>query len=88
MLVGVVVDGAWPKTRKELYERSAKLLLTEPNEEHTRESLGQFEATELLDAAGAASAAILIAGSPGISLRENSLDADYPSYRHVPFGDP
>ena len=76
MLLGVVTDGAWPKTRKELYERSVKLLLTEPNEEHSRELLGQFEATELIDAAGAASASILISGLPGLSLRENALDAD------------
>ena len=87
MLLGVVADGVWPKTRKELYERSVKLLLTEPNEEHAREALGKFEATELLDAAGAASASILISGVPGLSLRENSLDADYPSYRYVPFDD-
>jgi hypothetical protein len=87
MLLGVVADGIWPKTRKELYERSVKLLLTEHNEEHTREALGKFEATELLDAAGAASASILISGVPGLSLRENSLDADYPSYRYVPCDD-
>jgi hypothetical protein len=85
MLLGVVADGVWPRTRQDLYERSVKLLLTEPNEKHAREALGKFEATELLDAAGAASASILISGVPGLSLRENSLDANYPSYRHVPF---
>ena len=88
MLLRVVAGGIWPKTRKELYERSATLVLTEHNEAHTRKSLGQFEASELLDAAGAASAAILISGLPGLSLRPNSPNADYRSYRHVPFDDP
>lgn len=88
MLLRVVAGGIWPRTREELYERSATFLLTEPNEEHTRKSLGQFEAAELLDAAGAASAAILISGLPGLSLRPNSLDADYRSYRHIPFDNP
>ncbi len=88
MLLSVVADGIWPKTRRELYERSATLLLTEPNEKHTRKPLGQFEAAELLDAAGAARASILISGLPGLSLRPNTPDADYRSYRHVPFDDP
>jgi hypothetical protein len=83
MLLDVVADGIWPRTRKELYERSVELLLGEHNEEHAREALGKFEATELLDSAGAASASILISGVPGLSLRGNSLNADYPSYRHV-----
>jgi hypothetical protein len=88
MLLSLVANGIWPKTRRELYERSATLLLTEPNEKHTRKPLGQFEAAELLDAAGAASASILISGLPGLSLRPNTPDADYRSYRHVPFDDP
>jgi hypothetical protein len=88
MLLDVVTGGVWPKTRKELYERSATLLLAEPNEEHTRAPLGQFEALELLEAAGAACALMLISDLPGLSLRENSLDAYYPSYRRVPCGDP
>ncbi len=87
MLLSVVAGGIWPRTRKELYERSATLLLTEPNEEHTSKSLGQFEAAELLDAAGVASAAMLISGLPGLSLRPNSPKADYRSYRYVPFDD-
>ena len=79
MLLGVVAGGLWPKTRKELYERLATLVLTEHNEAHTGKSLGQFEASELLDAAGAASAAILISGLPGLSLRPNSPNAEYRS---------
>lgn len=88
MLLRVVADGMWPRTRADLYERSATLLLTERNEEHARKALGQFEASELFDAAGAASASILIASLPGLSLRPNSPSADYRSYRHVPFDDP
>ncbi len=87
MLLDVVAGAAWPKTRKELYERSSTLLLAEHNEEHTREPLGQFEAMELLEAAAEASASSLISGFPGLSLRENSLHADYPSYRHIPIHD-
>ena len=85
MLVDVVQQGTWPDTRKELFEKSCQILLTEPNREHSGSGLGRFNRDELVEAAGEVAASLLISGVPGISLVEDIQNDDFPSYRTVGF---
>jgi len=87
MLSDVVGHGTWPKTKLELFETSIQLLLAEPNRERVRSGLGEYTPTELTTPVGAACASILISGVAGISLLENNRQADFPSYRSVPYDD-
>lgn len=85
MLVEAVKTGNWPANRKELFELSTRLLLSEPNREHTRVGGGTYGADELRETAGAICAVRLISDVDGISLAEHEGNPDYPSYRSVNF---
>jgi predicted NACHT family NTPase len=60
----------WPKTRKELFELSTSLLLSEHNRTKQRSGVGVFTPEELRDAAGAVCAMRLVSDVDGISLQE------------------
>jgi predicted NACHT family NTPase len=77
--------GIWPKTRKELFELSTWLLLSEHNRTKQRSGVGVFTAEELRDAAGALCSMRLVSDVEGISLQESGDGADFPSYRTLSF---
>jgi hypothetical protein len=83
MLLRAVKSGSWPETRKELFELSTQLLLSEANREHARAE--NYTADELRSTAGAICAARLISDTAGISLTEYEGDPDTPSYRSLAF---
>jgi hypothetical protein len=85
MLADVVKQqGAWPKTKTELYERAITILLEEHGKVHRRTKHGKFAATDLIDAAGAACAAMLVSGAEGIAL-SSAGSPEYPTHREVPY---
>ena len=65
------LDGQWPKTRLELFERACRLMVGEKNKEH-RLGDTRHSADELLRWAGQMCAVALISGREGLSL--NDLD--------------
>lgn len=88
MLSDVITrHGSWPDTKKELFEKSTQILLTEHNRERIGPGLGQHTHEELMAPAGAACALILISDVAGVSLIESNSSADFPTYRSVPFND-
>ena len=87
MLADVVGHGKWPSTKKELYEKSAELLLSEPSALHAETDLGQYTANELTNPAGAICASILLSDSAGISISNNQTNSSYPSFRDIHFKD-
>ena len=87
MLCEVVRNGSWPTSKKNLYEKFTQISLTEHNREHIKPGLGTYTFNELFDSAGASSASILISGVTGVSLLENSLSLNFPTYRSVPEAD-
>ena len=74
------LDGHWPETRLELFERACRLMVRESNKEHR---LGETRrsADELLRWAGRLCAVALISGRAGLSL--NDMED---SQRHIPLG--
>jgi predicted NACHT family NTPase len=57
MLVEAIKTGSWPATRSDLFELSTRLLLSEPNREHSRAGAGVYTGIELRHTAGAICAA-------------------------------
>ena len=80
MLSKVVTSSGWPDTKHDLYKQWSLLHL----QEHREESSDAYSPGELLDPAGAASACMLIADVPAISLTTHQAK-DAPSYRSVPY---
>jgi hypothetical protein len=85
MLLEAVRSGSWPETRKELFELSTRLLLSEPNREHA--NTRGFGAEELRGTVGAISSARLISDVAGISLTAQDASDDVPTYRSLAFID-
>jgi predicted NACHT family NTPase len=83
MLYRAVRSGAWPQTRKELFELSTALMLQEHNEDRGRSGTGIFSATELRPVAGAICAARLISDVSAISLTNQEGPSNLPSYRSL-----
>jgi hypothetical protein len=88
MLAEVVTKKSWPRTRGELFRSAVEVLLTEHNRAHTDHKTGSYSPTELLEPAGAACAARLIADVDGISLANSSTDESIPSYRTIHVTEP
>ena len=74
----------WPKTRKELFELSTSLLLSEHNRTRQRSGVGIFTQEELRDAAGALCAMRLVDDVEGISLQESGDGGDFPATDRFP----
>jgi len=91
MLINVVGQGVWPKTKRALYQLACEQLLIEHNDKKVGSSsgleLGQYTANELLEPAGAICAALLISNTEGISLKDNAF-GELPSYREIPHFNP
>lgn len=81
MLWRAVQTGAWPATRKELFELSTKLMLQESNVDRARSGVGVFSVAELRPVAGAVCTARLISDVAAINLTDQEGTADIPSYR-------
>jgi predicted NACHT family NTPase len=85
MLWRVVQTGSWPITRKELFELSTKLMLQELSKEHARSGSGVYTVEELRPVAGAICATRLISDVDAISLTNQEVSPDIPSYRSLHF---
>ncbi|MET3842735.1 hypothetical protein [Bradyrhizobium sp. OAE829] len=85
MLAKVVVGENWPRHRTELFEKATEILLSEHNPSRSRAGDGVYGPHELRGPAGAVLAARLISDVGGVSLTENQVNDDYPSYRTSPF---
>ena len=83
MLWRAVQTGAWPSTRKQLFELSTKLMLQETNAERARSGSGTFSAAELRSVAGATCAARLISDVEAISLSDQEGTLAIPGYRSM-----
>ncbi len=83
MLWEAVHAGSWPTTRTNLFELSAKLMLSEFNQARGRFGVGTFTSDELQLVAGAICAARLISDVAGISLSDLEGTPDLPSYRSI-----
>jgi hypothetical protein len=83
MLWRAVQMGAWPTTRKELFEISTNLMLQEFNQEHARFGSGKYTVDELRPIAGAICAARLISDVEAVSLTDQEGTPDTPSYRSL-----
>ena len=81
LLLKVVGNGQWPRTRRELFEMATTILLQEFNAEHARAGGGTLSVAELRSAAGAILAARLISDIEAISLSDQEGTAAIPSYR-------
>jgi hypothetical protein len=87
MLAKSVEGGIWPRNLKELFEKATTILLSEHNLTRMRDGDGIYGPEELRGPAGAVLAARLIGDVDGVSLTENQLRDEYPSYRTVPYPD-
>jgi hypothetical protein len=88
LLRRAVQSGAWPKTRRDLFEMATRLMLQEENSERARTGSGVYSGEELRLPAGAALAARLISDIEAISLADQQGTETIPSYRTLPFFEP
>ncbi|MFC5067416.1 hypothetical protein [Flaviflagellibacter deserti] len=85
MLADAVKSGNWPSSRRELYDTSTALLLTEHNRVRVGGAADNYTHAELERAAGAACAVRLISDAEGISLLPAGSGDDFPSYLSINF---
>lgn len=85
MLAEAVKEGNWPRTRSELFHSATQLLLTEHSKEHSRQDSGIYTSNELEHPAGSICALRILSDVSGISLLQNDIRPEYPSYRTIPF---
>ena len=79
MLAKAVSGGNWPSSRRETFEAACRMLVTEPNSEHSLVNPTAGEAGRLLDDAGRFCAVQLLAGLAGYTLLDNvPAHPDYP----------
>jgi predicted NACHT family NTPase len=81
LLRRAVQSGAWPATRRDLFEMATRLMLQEENSERARTGSGVYTGEELRLPAGAALAARLISDIEAISLADQEGTETIPSYR-------
>lgn len=84
MLCEVVRNGTWPNTKTDLFRLATDLLLEEANPAHARTAPINVTVASLRNAAGAASAAMLISDSVAISLIPGAAAKRQPAYTEVP----
>ena len=80
--------GAWPATRRDLFEMATQLVLREQNSERARAGSGVYTGEELRLPAGAALAARLISDIEAISLADQEGTETIPSYRTLAVSSP
>jgi hypothetical protein len=88
LLRSAVQSGAWPATRRDLFEMATQLMLREENTERARTGSGAYTGLELRLPAGAALAARLISDIEAISLADQEGTETIASYRTLPFFEP
>ena len=87
MLEKAVQGGTWPDSRFETFQKATSLLLIEHNSQKQSKISKSYSLDELLEAAGAVCASMLVSDTAGVSLQPSSVVADYPSFDQVPFED-
>jgi hypothetical protein len=75
ILLATIASDGWPETRRELFERSSKLLVREQNEDHARQ-LRPMNDDDLLDTAGIVCSSLLISGTEEICLDAIGYNAE------------
>ena len=88
LLRSAVQSGAWPATRRDLFEMATRLMLREENSERARTGSGVYTGEELRLPAGAALATRLISDIEAISVADREGTETIPSYRTLPFFEP
>ena len=78
LLVRAVMEGGWPESRLDTFERACSHIARERNEEHLI-GASPPALSELLDAAGCLCAVQLIAGIAGYTVGLGESDSAYPS---------
>lgn len=82
LLAAVVSGNNWPASRTELFEKSSIIALGELNDLHVERALNgaHYDATQLIDAAGALCALRLLSSCQGFTRSVRSVDSDIPSF--------
>ena len=79
MLATAVSGGDWPGSRRETFEEACRMLVSEPNSEHSVVNPAAGKKDKLLDEAGRLCAVQLLAGHVGFTLLDNvPAHPDYP----------
>ena len=78
------MQGKWPDSRKETFDRACRMLVREPNGEHRAANPSSADIDPLIEAAGRLCAAQLLSGAAGYTLPDRAEpDDDYPSFTEV-----
>ena len=81
LLARSVMQGKWPDSRKETFDRACRMLVREPNGEHRAANPSSADIDPLIEAAGRLCAAQLLSGAAGYTLPDRAEpDDDYPSF--------
>lgn len=83
MILKVVGQGQWPKTRSELFKKATEILSKEENKDHRRSRRTTILPEQLFTAAGYLSTVILCAGLKGVALEEGAADSDFISTKYL-----
>ena len=84
MLAKSVLQGEWPDSRKETFDRACRMLVREQNGEHLAVNPSSVDTSLLIEAAGRLCAAQLLSGAAGYTLPDRAEPAgDFPSFTEV-----
>ena len=84
LLAKSVSQGTWPNSRKETFDQACRLLVREPNGEHSAANPLSADTAALIEAAGRLFAMHLLAGVAGYTLPDRAEpDGDFPSFTEV-----
>ena len=78
LILKVVGQGLWPKTRAELYQKACEILGREINPEHTDFQGPSLSSQDIITSAGYMCALHLCGGTAGYSLTVANADKDFP----------
>lgn len=87
LLLGIVADGQWPTSRRQVYEEGVRLLAEEHSQTHQRASTGVVPVRRILDTARFLSAVQLLAGLGGFALDRGTENTEFPFLRDLPESD-
>ena len=80
----IVVDGAWPETRKQVFDMACRTLLLEHNPECRIVESSNADVSGLMDVAGRLCAIQLLTGSTGYTLLGSESDQNFLALERIP----
>ena len=84
LLAKSVSQGKWPDSRRETFDLACRMLVREPNRQHSAANPSSADTSLLIKAAGCLCAAQLISGTAGYTLPGRAEpDDDFPSFTEV-----